>query len=255
MSPLISLVITVYNRENYLSATIESVLKQTCSDFELIIWDDGSTDNSLNIARFYAKGDARIRVVTTENRGMTRALSSAFSMATGCYVGWVDSDDLLAPTALEETAAVLDANPDVGLVYTNYLVIDEKDRILGAGQRCRIPYSKDRLLVDFMVFHFRLIRHSVFNLAGGIDESCELVQDYDICLRLSEITDIQHIKKPLYYYRKHPQSMSHQQHLETILRSQEAITRALQRRGLADHYEIKVKTKSEYYLVPKTLET
>lgn len=252
MSPTISIVITVYNRERYLSAAIESILKQTRSDFELLIWDDGSTDNSVDIARYYAKRDQRIRVVATENLGSTRGLSGAFAMTTGTYVGWVDSDDILAPTALSETAEILDANPHIGLVYTDYTVIDENNKILGPGQRCRIPYSLDRLLVDFMVFHFRLIRRSVFDLAGGIDESCELVQDYDLCLRLSEVTKFEHLKRSLYYYRKHPQSISNQQRLELILNSQEAIKRALQRRGLAERYEIKVEIRGEYYLIPKS---
>jgi cellulose synthase/poly-beta-1,6-N-acetylglucosamine synthase-like glycosyltransferase len=77
-------------------------------------------------------------------------------------VGWVDSDDVLAPTALRETVAVFQAQPAVGLVYTNYQVIDEQGHIKYNGRACQIPYSPDRLLLDFMTFHFRLIRRSVF---------------------------------------------------------------------------------------------
>ena len=253
MSPTISIVITVYNRSRYLSAAIVSVLKQSRNDFELVIWDDGSCDNSLEIARHYAKLDERVRVVAAEHQGATLALKSACAMTTGTYICWVDSDDILAPTALEETAAVLDANPKIGLVYTDYLVIDEDNRIIGIGQRCRTPYSKDRLLVDFMVFHFRLIRRLVFELAGGIDEACELVQDYDICLRLSEVTEVQHIEQPFYYYRKHPISITHQHQKELILSSQQAIARALVRRGLSDHYSIHVDTKGRYSLIRKNL--
>ncbi|MDM9384718.1 glycosyltransferase [Chlorogloeopsis sp. ULAP01] len=253
MPPTISIVITVYNRSRYLNAAIESVLQQTRHDFELIIWDDGSTDNSVDIARHYAKQDRRVRVVAAEHQGATRSLKDAFSMTTGTYVGWVDSDDILAPTALLETAAVLDANPEIGLVYTDYIVIDENNKVIASGKRCKIPYCKDRILVDFMTFHFRLIRRSVFEQAGGIDESCQLVQDYDICLRLSEVTQVQHLQQPLYYYRQHPQSITHQHTLELILSSKDAIARALQRRGLAERYEIKVEIVGHYYLQRKNI--
>jgi glycosyltransferase involved in cell wall biosynthesis len=248
MSPTISIVITVYNREPYLQKAIESVLNQTYQDFELLIWDDGSTDNSVTIARHYAKLDRRVRVVAAEHRGATGSLKGAFAMTTGTYIGWVDSDDLIAPTALEETKKVLDGNPQVGLVYTDYIVIDENDNIIGPGQRCRIPYSKERLLVDFMIFNFRLIRRHVFDSSGGIDEACQLIQDYDVCLRLSEITQVQHIEKPLYYYRKHPQSITQQQNLELIYSSQRTIERALQRRGLSDRYKINVEIIGRYSL-------
>ena len=118
MEKSISIIMTVYNRERYLANAIKSVLTQTRSDFELLIWDDGSTDRSVEIARNAAQNDPRVRVVAAEHRGQTRSLQAAIAQTTCPYFGWVDSDDLLAPTALSETAAVLDARPEVGLVYT-----------------------------------------------------------------------------------------------------------------------------------------
>lgn len=108
---------TVYNRERYVGAAIESVLNQTRSDFELLVWDDGSTDRSLDIARYYQQHEARVQVVAAPHLGRSLSLPAAHAAVTGRYLGWVDSDDLLAPTALEETAAVLDTHPEVGLVY------------------------------------------------------------------------------------------------------------------------------------------
>ncbi|WP_265278363.1 hypothetical protein [Nostoc sp. KVJ3] len=84
-------------------------------------------------------------------------------------MGWVDSDDILAPTALEQTISILNNHPKVGLVYTDYQLMDEQGNLHGIGQRCQIPYSKERLLVDFMIFHFRLIRRTVYEQVGGID--------------------------------------------------------------------------------------
>jgi glycosyltransferase involved in cell wall biosynthesis len=247
----ISLVMTVYNRERYLTNAVESVLTQTREDFELLIWDDGSRDRSVEIARRYAKQDCRVRVVAAEHLGRTRALKAAIAETTGIYIGLVDSDDVLGLTALQDTTAVLDTQKEVGLVYTDYMVIDEGGRIRGSGQRCRIPYSKERLLVNFMIFHFRLIRRSVYDSVGGINESFEYAEDYDLCLRLSEVTEVRQVKKPLYYYREHDFNISHQQQIEQILWSQKASALALERRGLSDRFEINVRIAGIFSLREK----
>ncbi|HBL10267.1 MAG TPA: filamentous hemagglutinin, partial [Cyanobacteria bacterium UBA11162] len=104
MAVPISIIITTYNRDRYLGGAIESVLSQTQGDFELLIWDDGSTDNSLAIAHDYATRDQRIRVVGAKHQGRGISLKEAIAQTHGTYIGWVDSDDLLAPTALAETA-------------------------------------------------------------------------------------------------------------------------------------------------------
>ena len=203
MAPSIALIVTVHNRADFLPFTLDSILAQTHSDFELLIWDDGSTDDSVAIARHYALKDDRIRVIAAAHQGIAPTLKSAIAATTGTYLGWVDSDDLLAPTALAETVAILSAHPEVGMVYTNYEVIDAQGQNHGLGQRCRIPYSPDRLLVDFMTFHFRLMRRSVYDQGGGIDPTFAWAEDYDLCLKLSEVTNIYHLPKPLYYYRRH----------------------------------------------------
>lgn len=253
MQPVISIVIPVYNREDYLKFAIESVLRQTFNDFELIIWDDGSTDKSVEIASQYAKQDKRVKVIAARHQGFSISLKAAFSICSGKYVGWIDSDDIIAPTTLVETVKILEDNPEIGLVYTDYLLIDKDNKILGKGTRCQIPYSKDRLLVDFMTFHFRLMRKEVFEQAGGINEISGPVPDYDLCLRLSEITEIYHLKQPLYYYRKHSDNMSDNERIELIYSSQNAIARALQRRGLDKNYEINVEIIGKFYLEKKRI--
>jgi len=237
---LVSLVITAYNREQFLGTAIESVLAQTYSYFELVVWDDGSSDRTLAIARDWASRDARVRVIAAPHQGRVRSLQGACAIAKGAYLGWVDSDDRLAPTALEATIAVLNAQPSVGMVYTDYWDVDAADRVLGYGQRCQIPYSPERLLLDFMTFHFRLLRRSVFDAIGGIDDSLDYVEDYDLCLRLSEATAVRHVGQPLYYYRHHEGNASQQWRLEQVLRSRTVIQRALQRRGLDKQFELQV---------------
>src|SRR5439155_906545 len=155
---------------------------------------------------------------------------AAGEMARGEYVGWVDSDDVLAPTALEETAAVLDARPEVGMVYTRYMTIDSENKVGQIGKRCLIPYSKDRLLLDFMTFHFRLFRKSVYQQVGGVDTSLGAAEDYDLCMKFSEVTQIEHIPRPLYLYRVHDEAMSSQARLKQIMCALDAIAKALGRR-------------------------
>ena len=247
MGVSISLVVTVYNRQSFLAATIESILAQTYGDFELVIWDDGSTDRSVSIAQQYAEKDDRIQVVLGQNQGVTAALKAAIALTHGPYLGWVDSDDLLAPTALSETIAVLISAPTVGMVYTHYHVMDGAGVDLGLGVRCQVPYSAEQLLVNFMTFHFRLLRRSVYDAVGGLDVGYERAEDYDLCLRLSEVTEIRCVPKPLYFYRQHSGNMTNDE-LEQIRWSYQASVAALKRRGLAEKYAIEMRVVSQFLL-------
>jgi GT2 family glycosyltransferase len=215
------------------------------------VYDDGSTDDTVAAAGRAAGGDPRVRVIRGEHRGFTASANRAAAMCTGRYIGWVDSDDALAPTALEETAALLDAKPDVGMVYTDYLTMNPGGQVVGPGSRTKIPYSQDRLLIDFMTFHFRLIRRRVFDQVGGVDETLDYAQDYDLCLKLSEVTEIRHLARPLYFYRVHKASMSLGNRLKQIEASSEAIRRALKRRGLDDKYELDVELMGRFRLTKK----
>ncbi|MDX2239217.1 MAG: glycosyltransferase, partial [Leptolyngbyaceae cyanobacterium bins.302] len=238
MTPLISLVMTTYNREAFLDCAIASVLQQTVSNFELLVWDDGSTDGSVELAQAYAQQDKRVRVVAAAHQGRVKALTAAIAQTQGKYLGFVDSDDWLAPTALEETVRVLEAQPAVGMVYTDYYETDAQGKVLQYGQRCRIPYSPERLLVDFMTFHFRLLRRSPYDQVGGIKDSLDFVEDYDLCLRLSEVTQFERVRKPLYFYRIHAHNASRELQVEQTLRTHWILEQALRRRGMADTHAI-----------------
>ncbi len=248
MTSLISLVVTTYNRERYLERTLGSILQQTHGDFQLLIWDDGSEDGTLELARGFAEQDKRIEFVAAPHLGRGAALAKAVARTHGPFLGWVDSDDMLAPTALADTLAVLRERPEVGLVYTDCYSIDRFNQVLGLGKRSQIPYSRDRLLVDFMTFHFRLVRRSVYNQIGGLDPSFDTAQDYDICLRLSEVTEVVHLPKPLYFYRQHRESISQARQREQLASSERAIRNALERRGLKDKLELQVRLRPEFRL-------
>jgi glycosyltransferase involved in cell wall biosynthesis len=248
-SESIALVMTTYNSEDYLDRAIESILAQTHTDWHLTLWDDGSSDRSSDIARHYAALDGRIDFIAAPHTGRVIALADAIDAAPPHpYLAFVDSDDLLAPTALAETLAVLAGNPEIGVVYTNYLVIDPDDRVLGLGSRCQIPYSADRLLVDFISFHFRLLRRTAFDRVGGIDRNFYSAEDYDLCLKLSEITDFYHLERPLYYYRRHDLSISAITKAEQTEYSAKAVNDALVRRNLVDRYRFLVAPTGQFHL-------
>jgi GT2 family glycosyltransferase len=181
-----------------------------------------------------------VRVMAGENLGVVGSLNLAAGEAKGQYIGWVDSDDSLAPAALEETARVLDAQPAVGMAYTSYLVIDEAGKVVGPGKRCAIPYSREKLLVEFMTFHFRLMRKELFDRVGRLDPNMIHAEDYDLCLKLSEITEFRHVNRPLYAYRVHADSISQERRLQQIYASRDAINAALRRRGMDATHELQV---------------
>ena len=238
-APRVSIVIAVYNREKYLGIAVDSVLRQTYQDWELIISDDGSIDGSIDIAQQFALEDDRIRVLTAEHKGAVHALITGFDAAQGEFIGQLDSDDALVPSAVELTVKALDEDEECGMVYTNYIDINENGQKLRPGRRCSIPYSPERILIDFMTFHFRLIRKSIYNKIGGFNTQFNNIEDYDLCLRLSEVTSIKKINEYLYLYRFHPDSTKvTMNQLERINLCKEAVTQALQRRGMGDTHEV-----------------
>jgi glycosyltransferase involved in cell wall biosynthesis len=244
MTSPISLILTTHNRDRHLPTAIASILNQTYPHFELLLWDDGSTDQTLEVIQQFS--DPRIRIIAAPHQGRGIALQQAIAQTTHSCLCWVDSDDFLAPTALEETIAILDTHPDVGMVYTDHWIIDAHNQIQGIGKRCQIPYSCDRLLIDFMTFHFRLIRRCLYDQVGGIDPSFTYAQDYDLCLKLSEVTQIYHHEHPLYYYRTHAQSISQGKRAEQLDFSRQAVCNALQRRGLSRTHELSISRISQF---------
>jgi glycosyltransferase involved in cell wall biosynthesis len=250
MTSKVFLVMTVYNRQAYLPQALDSILGQTYPHWQLTIWDDGSIDDSPEIARKYALQDPRIQLIAAPHTGRQYALSSAIASHTNYdYLAWIDSDDYIAPETLANTVAVLDQHSQAGMVYTNHWIVDEQGKVLGMGARCQIPYSPNRLLIDFMTFHFRLIRREIYDLVGGIDLEFPQAQDYDICLKISEITTIAHLQQPLYYYRTHPDTISQAQRSKQVERSSTAIRNALVRRGLAAHYRLDILEGDRFQIV------
>jgi glycosyltransferase involved in cell wall biosynthesis len=247
-APRVSIVIPAYNREKYLGIAVESVLRQTYTDWELIISDDGSTDGTLEMITDFARYDSRIKVLAAPHQGAVYALIAGFNAAQGEFIGQLDSDDLLEPEAIELTVAALEANLAWGLCYTNYRDIDEQGQLTRVGWRCSIPYSRDTLLTAFMTFHFRLIRKSIYQEVGGFDPNFDRIEDYELCLRLSEMTEIGKVDEFLYQYRHHPDSLKSTARLEVILLAQKVSELAIERRGMSGTHRLKVEYNPRFIL-------
>ncbi len=249
--PRVSILMPVRDRVRFVEAAVRSVLTQSFADLELLVMDDGSSDGSADLADRLAAGDPRLRVLRRTMRGVAPSLAELYELASGEMVGVVDSDDLLVKSAIEKCVRVLDADPAVGVVYTQHVMIDEHDRSMGIGYRSTIPFDKHRLLVEFMTLAFRLVRKDVYRASGGIDPMLPAAPDYDLCLKLSEVTTFRRIDESLYLYRVHPDMISKSRRAEQLLASRVAVERAIVRRGLDATYRLGVDAAGEFRLVPR----
>lgn len=193
-APSFSGVIPACNAAATLASAIRSVLIQTRPDFELIVVDDGSQDETLELARSFEVDD-RVRVLAQPNAGLAAARNAGIAHARGRYVGMLDSDDLWMPTYLEEMGAALDAEPGAGFAYTDGWALDEKTgRIRRATTMARQrppahpPRDPDQFLRLLVRRNFipaeTLIRKAAIDAVGAFNTSLRAVEDYELWLRL-----------------------------------------------------------------------
>lgn len=132
--PKASVIVPAYNVAKTISDTLDALLAQTYDDFEIVIVDDGSTDDTQKIAQSYAARDSRVRIVRQTNRGLAGARNTGIVSSFGTYIGFCDSDDLWVPGKLAAHVAHLEAKPDVGLSYSGSALITEDGRPTGLSQ-------------------------------------------------------------------------------------------------------------------------
>ncbi len=213
----ISVVIGVYNGASTLGATLDSILAQTEHDFECIVVDDGSTDNTPDILAAYAARDGRMRVIRQQNVGLTRALIAGCSAARGRYVARQDVGDLSAPRRFELQKRALDADP--GLVFvssaTQYVGPElEPLNIARSTGLALVPAfvldsGEHRPLLDGPTHHGSVMfRRDAYERAGGYRTAFYYGQDFDLWYRLAEIGKFQAVDDVLYTARITPDSIS-----------------------------------------------
>jgi glycosyltransferase involved in cell wall biosynthesis len=210
-APTVSVVMPAYNAAKYIKCAIESILRQTFNDFEFIIIEDCSTDNTQSIIREYAAEDSRIILCSnSRNLGIAPSLNRGLSIAHGEYVARMDADDISYPQRLEKQVAYLKTNPDVCMVATSFERIDENGDIIGP---IVLNIGKDELKrkmkTENCVSHGSVVfrREEVMRL-GNYREKCLHNEDYDLWLRLVEKHEISQIPDILYKFRISSQSIS-----------------------------------------------
>lgn len=210
-TPLLSVVMSVYNAEKYLSESIESILNQTFSNFEFIIVDDGSTDSSLLIIQNFMKRDDRIVLISRDNKGLPYSLNEAISVARGKYIARMDADDISLPERLEMQLAVMESNPDIGVCGAWAYLFKEtpsKNKIM-----CH-PEDHDSLIIRLLfsvcfIHPVVMIRKSVLNQLDYVyNESFHNSQDYELWSRIAEKTRFYTVQKPLLFYRDTPDGIT-----------------------------------------------
>ncbi len=207
--PLVTVLMTVYNGAYYLASTIESVLRQSYGDFEFLIVDDCSTDDSLKVIRAY-KNDRIVVHPNEKNLGQTRSLNVGLNAARGKYVARIDADDLAFPLWLERLVSFLEVNPEYAVVSANAVIIDGANRIKRILNSASYPDVIVKSLIASPINHIGcMMRRDIILENGGYDETFRIAADYALWSKLiRKGYKLTSVRDPLVAWRVHEQSVS-----------------------------------------------
>lgn len=208
-TPLFSIIMPNYNKGKYIKEAIESVLSQTYSNWELIIVDDASTDNSLDAINAYLNNNKIKLIKNNTNKGVAHVAKQAVESSCGEIIGTVDSDDILLEDALSVMVNEYKANPECGLIYSNHSICDKNSKI--TGQPIWVETWPDDMYLQEVLLgrqdnatismHFRTFKRSAYDKTDGYDVSLLCYEDRDLYYKLEKVTKIKGINRCLYYYR------------------------------------------------------
>jgi glycosyltransferase involved in cell wall biosynthesis len=217
--PQVSVIIATHNRSTLLQTAVESVLAQTYPAIEIIIVDDGSTDDTAAVVAKYA---GQVTYIRQANQGVSAARNTGFRASSGEYVNFLDDDDTFLPTKIERQVEMLEAQPEVGLVHCGYQHIDEKGTVLNVtGTLPEGSVLKELVSECFLVTLTPLVRRQCLDEVGLFDESLGYSEDWDLWLRIALAGyPFACIQEPLCAYRVHQRSkMSHTLRVERGIRA------------------------------------
>jgi CMP-N-acetylneuraminic acid synthetase len=204
--PKVTVYIPTHNYARYLTQAIESVIKQKYSDWELIVIDDGSTDDTPDILKKYAD-HPRIKIIHQEKKGLPVTNNIALRLSQGEYIMRLDADDYLDENALLVLSNILDTHPGVGLVYPDYYRIEENGELIDIERRKKI--GKEVSLLDLPAHGAcTMIRKSCLIELGGYDETLSCQDGYDLWIRFIDRYKPYNVNVPLFYYRQHSKSLT-----------------------------------------------
>jgi len=210
---MISIITPVFNREKYLSATIESVLAQTYNNYEFILIDDGSVDSSVEIIKKYRNEyPTKIKLITQPNSGPSGARNNGITQSGGKYIAFLDSDDLWAKDKLEEQIKLFEYHKNIGFTYTGYYLIDEDGTILKkcypdlkfAGQL----YEKLWLINNNIFGGTIMAERKKIIEVGMFDKNIYGAENLDLRIKLASVGNVYFSNKLLSYYRRHKSNIT-----------------------------------------------
>lgn len=208
--PLVSVILPVYNAEKYLSSAIESILNQTYKNIELIVINDGSTDESELIIQKIVERDSRIVPISRENKGLIYTLNEGISLSTGKYIARMDADDISNENRIATQVDYLEKNKDICLVGSFFDSIDENDKFLSSITLC----ENDNEIKEWFFLGNPICHPSIMinkNIVGNdflYDNDWDSAEDFELWIRLSLKYRMYNIPKPLIKYRIHSGSIS-----------------------------------------------
>lgn len=199
-SPLVTVYITNYNYAHYIETAIESVLNQSFNNIEVLIVDDGSSDNSHEIIERYADLE-NVKIIYQKNKGLIVTNNIALRAAQGKYIMRVDADDYLDRNAVKIMVDELESDEELGLVFPNYFIVDERGNVL--NYRVRIPTEENNVMDNPAHGACTLIRTDFLRSIGGYDESFTCQDGYFLWVNFFSKFKVKNIETPLFYYRRH----------------------------------------------------
>jgi glycosyltransferase involved in cell wall biosynthesis len=206
----VSIIIPTYNHAHYLPDALNSVLAQTFNDWEAIIVDDGSTDETRSVSQQFLE-DSRIHYVYQENQGLSAARNTGIRHAHGEYLSFLDADDALEPEFLQRCLEVLTTDGSLAGVYTYTFFIDQAGNVLPRIGNQSIPANEFRRRIlqgGFFPVHAALVRADVIREVDLFDPQLTSLEDWDLWLRVSKRYPMEYVPEPLVRYRVYPGSMS-----------------------------------------------
>jgi glycosyltransferase involved in cell wall biosynthesis len=206
--PAVSVIIPTYNSAGYLKDAVDSVLAQTFKDFEVLIIDDGSTDDTEAVMRNY---EAPVRYIRQENRGVSEARNRGIEESRGRWVAFLDADDTWYPHKLERQTAALRSSSEARVCYSAFMTVRSDLAPIGLRRSNRQQSALDDLLMRGNVVGSIctvLAEKSLFEVAGRFDPSLSQCADWDMWVRLAALTEFLYVDEALVTYRQHATNMS-----------------------------------------------
>jgi glycosyltransferase involved in cell wall biosynthesis len=211
--PTVTVVTPAHNSASFIAETLASARAQTFADFELIVVDDASTDDTADVVRTEAAGDERVVVVTVPHGGTAAARNAALALARGEFIALLDSDDVWMPDHLERQLALFRAFPQAAIVSANAIIRGgprDGYPLWPAAAEPRLLEPRDLILHDNSVSIMSTFRRVVVDRIGPFNAALRRNEDYDFWLRASDAGfEILQNRTPLGFYRRHAQSVSH----------------------------------------------